>query len=119
MKLYGGPAFQSIGFDPRDGCSMRFCLGRLARWGTPSSLTISDMSEATLADKVTCAVRDDLLPAVRSILAPADLFSLLADVEPCRWLGVSGALRSAMIVYLGRGMGIETRELEVPCCNHT
>ena len=113
VKLYGGPAFQSIRFDPRDGCSMRFSLGGLARWGTRWSLTISDMSEATLADKVTCAVRDDLLPAVRSILAPADLFSLLIkDVEPCRWLGVSGALRSAMIVYLGRRMGMETRELK-------
>ncbi len=65
------------------------------------------------ADKVTCAVRDDLLPAVRSILAPADLFSLLLkDVEPCRWFYVSGAFRSAMIVYLGRRMGMETGELE-------
>jgi hypothetical protein len=71
------------------------------------------MSEAALADKVKCAVRDLLLPVVRSILAPADLFSLLIqDVEPCRWLGVSGAMRAAMIVYLGRRMGIETRELE-------
>jgi hypothetical protein len=113
VKLYGGPAFQSIRFEPRDGCSMRFSLGGLARWGTLWSLAISDMSEATLADKVTCAVRDDLLPAVRSILAPADLFSLLLkDAEPCRWLRVSGALRSAMIVYLGRRMGMETRELE-------
>jgi hypothetical protein len=71
------------------------------------------MSEVALADKVKSDVRDHLLPAVRSILAPAVLFSLLIkDVEPCRWLGVSGALRSAIIVYLGRRMGIETRELE-------
>ena len=113
LKLYGGPFFQSIRFDPRYHCSMRFSLGRLAGWGSPSSLTISDISEADLADKVKSDVRDHLLPAVRSILAPADLFSLLIkDVEPCRWLGVSGALRSAMIVYLGRRMGIETRELE-------
>jgi hypothetical protein len=71
------------------------------------------MSEATLADKVTCAVRDLLFPVVRSILAPADLFSLLIkDVEPCRWLGVSGAIRAATIVYLGRRMGIQTSELE-------
>jgi len=71
------------------------------------------MSEAALAEKVTCAVRDDLLPVVRSILAPGDLFSLLLeDVEPCRWLRVSGALRAAIIVYLGRRMGMETRELE-------
>jgi hypothetical protein len=113
VKSYGGPAFQSIQCDPRYCCSMRFSLGGLARWGIRWSLTISDMSEATLADKVTCAVRDDLLPAVRSILAPADLFSLLIkDVEPCLWLGVSGAFRSAIIVYLGRRMGMETRELE-------
>jgi len=113
VKLYGGPAFQSIRFDPRDGCSMRFSLGGLARWDILWSLKISGMSEATLADKVTCAVRDLLLPVVRSILAPADLFSLLTkDVEPCRWLSVSGALRVAMIVYLGRRMGMETRELE-------
>jgi hypothetical protein len=92
---------------------MRFSLGRLAGWGFRSSLTISDMSEVALADKVKSDVRDHLLPAVRSILAPAVLFSLLIkDVEPCRWLGVSGALRSAIIVYLGRRMGIETRELE-------
>jgi hypothetical protein len=113
LKLYGGPAFQSVRFDPRYRCSMRFSLGRLAGWGFRSSLTISDISEADLADKVKSDVRDHLLPAVRSILAPADLFSLLIkDVEPCRWLGVSGALRSAMIVYLGRGMGIQTSELE-------
>jgi len=113
LKLHGGPFFQTIRFDPRYSCSMRFCLGRLAGWGSPSSLTISDMSETDLADKVKSDVRDLLLPAVRFILAPADLFSLLIkDVEPCRWLGVSGALRSAMIVYLGRRMGIETRELE-------
>ena len=113
VRLYGGPAFQSIRFEPRDGCSMRFSLGGLARWGSLWSLDISDMSEATLADKVTGVVRDLLLPVVRSILAPADLFSLLTkDVEPCRSLRVSGALRSAMIVYLGRRMGMETRELE-------
>jgi hypothetical protein len=113
LKLYGGPAFQSIPCDPRYRCSMRFSLGGLARWDVLWSLKISDMSEATLADKVTCAVRDLLFPVVRSILASADLFSLLIkDVEPCRWLGVSGALRAAMIVYLGRGMGIQTRELE-------
>jgi hypothetical protein len=113
VKLYAGPAFQSIPFDPRDRCAMRFSLGGLARWGTLWSLAISDMSEATLADKVTCAVRDLLFPVVRSILASADLFSLLIkDVEPCRWLGVSGALRAAMIVYLGRGMGMEIGELE-------
>jgi hypothetical protein len=113
VKLYAGPAFQSIRFDPRYSCSMLFSLGGLARWGALWSLRISDMSEATLADKVTCVVRDLLFPVVRSISAPADLFSLLIkDVEPCRWLGVSGALRSAMIVYLGRRMGMETRELE-------
>jgi hypothetical protein len=113
VKLYGGPAFQSIRFEPRDGCSMRFSLGGLARWGTLWSLDISDMSEATLADKVTGVVRDLLFPVVRSILAPADLFSLLVkDAEPCPWLGVSGALRAAMIVHLGRGLGIQTGELE-------
>jgi hypothetical protein len=113
VKLYAGPAFQSIPFDPRDRCAMRFSLGGLARWGTQWSLAISDMSEAALAEKVTCAIRDDLLPVVRSILAPGDLFSLLLeDVEPCRWLRVSGALRAAIIVYLGRRMGMETRELE-------
>jgi hypothetical protein len=113
VKLYGGPAFQSIRFEPRDGCSMRFSLGGLARWGSLWSLDISDMSEATLADKVTGVVRDLLFPVVRSILAPADLFSLLVkDAEPCPWLGVSGALRAAMIVYLGRGLGIQTGELE-------
>jgi len=113
LKLHGGPFFQTIWFDPCYSCSMRFCLGRLAGWGSPSSLTISDMSETDLADKVKSDVRDLLLPAVRFILAPADLFSLLIkDVEPCRWLGVSGALRAAMIVYLGRRMGMETRELE-------
>jgi hypothetical protein len=114
LKLYGGPFFQTARFEPpRYRCSMRFSLGRLAGWGFRSSLTISDMSEVALADKVKSDVRDHLLPAVRSILAPADLFSLLIkDVEPCRWLGVSGALRSAIIVYLGRRMGIETRELE-------
>jgi hypothetical protein len=74
---------------------------------------MSEISQPALADKVKSDVRDLLLPAVRSILAPADLFSLLIkDTEPCRWLGVSGALRSAMIVYLGRRMGMETRELE-------
>jgi hypothetical protein len=113
VKLYAGPAFQSIPFDPRDRCAMRFSLGGLARWGTLWSLAISGMSEATLAEKVTWAVRDRLFPAVRSILAPADLFSLLVeDAEPCRWLHVSGALRAAIIVYLGRRMGMETRELE-------
>jgi hypothetical protein len=119
VKLYAGPAFQSIPFDPRDRCAMRFSLGGLARWGTQWSLAISDMSEAALAEKVTCAIRDDLLPVVRSILAPGDLFSLLLeDVEPCRWLRVSGALRAAIIVYLGRRMGWRPENLS-PCCNHT
>jgi hypothetical protein len=113
LRLYAGPAFESVRFDPRYSCSMRFSLGRLARWGFRSSLTMSEISQPALADKVKSDVRDLLLPAVRSILAPADLFSLLIkDTEPCRWLGVSGALRSAMIVYLGRRMGMETRELE-------
>jgi len=113
LKLHGGPFFQTIRFDPRYGCSMRFSLGRLAGWGFRSTLTISDMSEEALADKVKSDVRDLLCPVVRSILAPADLFSLLVkNVEPCRWLGVSGALRAAMIAYLGRRMGIETSELE-------
>lgn len=93
---------------------MRFSLGGLAGWGLRWSLTVSDMSEAALADKVKYAVRDLLLPTVRSILAPADLFSLLIkDVDPCRWLGVSGAIRAAIVIYLGRRLGIETRELEL------
>jgi len=113
LKLYGGSLFQTVRFDHRYSCSMRFSLGGLAGWGPQWSLTISDMSEAALADKVKCDVRDLLFPVVRSILAPADLFSLLIkDVEPCRWLGVSGAIRAAMIVYLGRRMGIQTSELE-------
>jgi hypothetical protein len=71
------------------------------------------MSEAALADKLKCDVRDLLFPVIRSDLAPADLFSLLIkDVEPCRWLGVSGANRAAIIVYLGRRMGMQTSELE-------
>jgi len=114
LKSFGGPLFQTMRFDPRFGCHMRFSLGGLAGWGPRWSLKPSDMSEAALADKVKCDVRDLVLPAIRSVLSPAALFSLLIeDAEPCRWLGVSGAIRAAMIVYLGRRMGMQTSELDV------
>jgi hypothetical protein len=113
LKSFGGPLFQTLRFDPRFDCHMRFSLGGLAGWGPRWSLKLSGMSEAALADKVKCDVRDLLFPVIRSVLAPADLFSLLIkDVEPCRWLGVSGANRAAIIVYLGRRMGMQTSELE-------
>lgn len=113
LNLFGGSVFQTAHFDSRYGCSMQFSLGELAGWPGRSSLTISEMSEAALADRVTGDVRDALFPVIRSVLSPADLFSLLIkDVEPCRWFRVSGALRAAMIVYLGRLMGIQSSEIE-------
>jgi hypothetical protein len=119
LKSFGGPLFQTVRFDPRFDCHMRFSLGGLAGWGPRWSLNISGMSESALADKVKFDVRDLLFPVIRSVLAPADFFSLLIkDVEPCRWLGVSGAIRAAMIVYLGRRMGMQTSEMS-RCYDHT
>jgi hypothetical protein len=112
LKLFGGPLFSDVRFDPRYGCSMRFALGKLARWSIGWSLTVSGSSEAAFADKVTGDIEHHLLPVVRSILSPADLFDLLMkDVEPCPWTMVSGAIRAAKIVYLGRGLGVKTSEL--------
>jgi len=108
LKLFGGPLFHDIRFDPRYGCS-RFPLGKLAGWSR-WSLTISALSEAAFADKVKGDIEHLLFPVIRSILSPADLFSLLIkDVEPCRW--INGATRAAQVVYLGRRLGVATSEL--------
>jgi hypothetical protein len=54
-----------------------------------------------------------LFPVVRSVLSAADLLSfLIRDDESSRWLRVSGAVRAAKIVYLGRQLGMQTIEIE-------
>ena len=113
LRLFGGSIFQDGRFDLRYRCCMQFSLGGLAEWGPRWSLNISGMSESALAHKVKGDIRDLLFPVVRSVLSPADLFALLIkDVEPCRWVRVSGALRAAMIVYLGGRLGMQTSEIE-------
>jgi hypothetical protein len=110
LKLFGGPLFHDVRFDPRYGCS-RFPLGKWAGW-SGWSLTISALSEAAFADKVKGDIEHLLFPVIRSILSPADLFSLLIkDVEPCRWIMGNGATRAAEVVYLGRRLGVTTSEL--------
>jgi hypothetical protein len=113
LQLYGGPLFQTFRVDPRFDCPMQFSLGRMAGWPERSSLIVSKMSASALADKVKRDVRDSLFPLIRSVLSAADLFSLLVkDDEPFRWLRVNGALRAAMIVYLGRRIGMQAGEIE-------
>jgi hypothetical protein len=113
LKLFAGPIFQDVRFDSRFDCHMRFSLGMSAGWPSRSSLVISKMSGAALADKVKYDVRNVLFPVVRSVLSTADLFSFLVrDDESSRWLRVSGAIRAAQIVYLGRQLGMETTELK-------
>jgi hypothetical protein len=112
LKLFGGPLFHDVCFDPRYDCSNRFPLGKLAGWSVRWSLTISAFSEPALADKVKDDIEHLLLPIVRSILSPADLFSLLIkNVEPCSWITVGGPLRAAQVVYLGRKLRVTTSEL--------
>jgi hypothetical protein len=113
LKLFGGPLFHDVRFDHRYDCHMQFSLGMWAGWGIPSSLKLSDMSEAALVGKVSGDIRDTLFPVIRPVLSVADLFVLLLkDEEPCRWGRVSGTMRGAMIVFLGRRLGIERREIE-------
>jgi len=119
LRLFAGPIFQDVRFDPRFDCHMRFSLGMLAGWPSRSSLVLSKMSETALADKVKYDISNVLFPVVRSVLSAADLFSfLMRDDESSRWLRVSGAIRAAMIVYLGRRMGISTSELNAMLQSH-
>ena len=112
LKLFGGPLFRDVRFDPRYDCSNRFPLGKLAGWSIGWSLTISAFSEAAFADKIKGDIEHLLLPVVRSILSPTDLFSvLIKNVEPCSWITVGGPLRAAKVVYLGRRLGVTTSEL--------
>jgi hypothetical protein len=77
------------------------------------------MSEAALLERITTDVKNALFPIIRSVLSNADLYSLLAkDVEPCRWYVVSGAIRAAMLIYLGRIMGMPTSEIEATLQPH-
>jgi hypothetical protein len=113
LRLFGGPVFRDVRFDPRFDCRMRFSLGALAGWPSRSSLLITAMSDAALNDKIKSDIRDLLFPVVRSVLCAADLFSfLIRDDESSRWLTVNGAVRAAKIVYLGRQLGLQTIELE-------
>ena len=113
LRLFGGSLFQDLRFDRRYDCHMRYSLGMWAGWGIRWSLAVSKMSQAALVDRVKSDVRDTLFPVIRSVLSVADLFALLLkDDEPCRWLRVSGTVRGAMIVFLGRRMGMERREIE-------
>src|SRR5262245_13009858 len=68
LRLFGGSLFQDVRFDPRYGCHMQFSLGMWAGWPTRSSLVVSKMSPAALADKVQSDVRDTLFPVIRSVL---------------------------------------------------
>jgi hypothetical protein len=113
LRLFAGPVFRDVRFDPRFDCRMRFSLGALAAWPSRSSLLITAMSDAALTDKMKSDIKDLLFPVVRSVLSAEDLFSfLMRDDESSRWLKVSGAVRAAKIVYLGRQLGIRTIELE-------
>jgi len=114
LRLFAGPLFEDIEYDPGYGCSMRFCLGMLAGWDCRSSLNISKMSEAILVNKVACDSRDVLLPVVRHVLSAADLIAfLIRDDESSRWFRTSGAIRAAKIVYLGRQLGMNAGDLEL------
>jgi hypothetical protein len=113
LRLYGGRLFKDFDVDPVFGCPMQFSLGRMVGWPSRSSLVVPEMTEVALAAKVNNDVRNALFPIVRSVLVSADLFSLLAkDVEPCRWYVVSAAIRAAMLVHLGRQVGMPTSEIE-------
>jgi hypothetical protein len=113
LRLFAGPLFQDVRFDPRFGCHMRFSLGMLAKWPSSSSLVISEMSGAALADKVKGDISNLLFPVVRSVSSTSDLLCfLIRDDEPNRWFRVSGAVRAATIVHLGRRLGMKTTELK-------
>src|SRR4029453_18776033 len=113
LKLFAGPIFQDVRFDPRFDCRMRFSLGMLAGWPSRSSLELSTMFGAELVGRVQSEISSLLFPVVRSVLSAADLLSfLIRDDESSRWLRVSGAVRAAKIVYLGRQLGMQTIEIE-------
>ena len=74
LKLFSAPRLREFRFNPRYDCSNRFPLGKWAGWSIGWTLTISEFSEAALADKVKGDVERLLLPIVRSILTLPTFF---------------------------------------------
>jgi hypothetical protein len=113
IRAYGGEfLYNSLGYDARTSCTMRFSFDRLtpseARW----SLSRLTMSSAELASTVQDFVEERVLRAVGDIVdADRFLSFLAADLEPCPWIVSNGAIRAAQIVALAVRNGIDTAQI--------
>ncbi len=112
ISLFGGEIFRTLQYDRRNDCFMRFSLGKAAAWRPRWSLTLLQMSPASVASKIKTDVSELLLPLVRSVTTAKALLSLLLeDVEPYPWVRINSALRAAQIACLARLAGIESDQI--------
>lgn len=112
IQAYGGDLYQLLRHDDRSDCFMRFSLGQLASWGIRSSLKISAMSGAALAEKIKHDITQQLFPIIRDVTSLDRLLALLlVDAEPYPWIRCNGAMRAAMIVNLACRLGKHPSEI--------
>jgi hypothetical protein len=113
IRAYGGEfLYNSLDYDVRTSCTMRFPFDRLtpseARW----SLNRLKMSSVELAATVQDFVKERVSRAVADIVdADRFLSFLAADLEPCPWIVSNGAIRAAQIVALAIRTGIDTAQI--------
>jgi hypothetical protein len=107
VLAYGGPLYRLMEFDRPHECSLKFPLGRVARWLPRDSLNLAAMSGERLRKQLVQDVSEHVLPLVASIRTGSQLQTLLlADMEPCCWFLTNAAIRAAQIAYLSAQAGV-------------
>ena len=109
---YGGGMYRAFKRDVRFDCSMTFSVGRLANWVPRTYLHLSIPSFQQVADHLRFDIEFKLLPVIRHLRNINDMLQLIAvDGEPCPWIRSNGAIRAALIVHLGRQLGIQPADI--------
>ncbi len=110
-KMYDTYLHELLQRDRRNDCLIRGSLGELASWGIRSSVSISSLSDDDLAVQITQDIKQKLFPVIRSVTDASQFLKFLAaNAEPCPWFRCNGAIRAAMIAYLGRQTKMTSEE---------